>query len=55
MTKKTELQKAAGKAYRGLVSLNREYCFIAMSEGVEDHEYFEAFNAIMKVIKRLEK
>lgn len=55
MANKTELQKAAGRAYRALTALNREYLFIAMSEDVEDYDYIEAFNAMMKVIKRLEE
>tara|TARA_R100000734_G_C3305225_1_gene95755 strand:- start:934 stop:1095 length:162 start_codon:yes stop_codon:yes gene_type:complete len=53
MAKKTELQKAAGKAYRGMVALNREYWTYGVEN--EDHEFFEAFNAMMKVIKRLEE
>ena len=53
MAKKTELQKAAGKAYRGMVALNREYSFQALA--LEDHEFFQAFNAMISVIKRLEE
>ena len=48
----TEIQKAAYKAHRGLVALNREYAFIGMS--LEDHAYFEAFNAMMVQVKRLQ-
>ena len=48
----TETQKAANKAYRALVALNREYAFIGMA--LEDHAYFEAFNAMMVEVKRLQ-
>ena len=48
---KTYLQKEAGKAYRGMVALNRAYFNQALTEG--DNEFFEAFSRMMDVIKGL--
>jgi len=45
-------QKEAKKAIKAMVSLNREYLYVAHENG--DHEYMEAFANMMKVLRRLE-
>ena len=44
--------KAAIKARKGLIALNREYLMCAFELG--DMEYMNAFNAMIKVLERLE-
>ena len=44
--------KAAIKAKKGLIALNREYLMIGVQ--LDDEEYMIAFNAMIKVLERLE-
>ena len=45
--------KEAKKAEKALVDVNRIYLFEAMN--INDDEYVQAFNAIMKVLRRLQE
>jgi len=44
--------KAARKAIKALIGVNRAYLFQAMHE--EDEDYMATFNAMMAVLRRLE-
>ena len=43
----------AKKAEKALIQVNRAYLMEAMHNG--DHEYMQAFNAMMKVLRRLQE
>jgi len=45
--------KEAKKAEKALVDVERIYFFEAMN--INDEEYIQAFNAIMKVLRRLQE
>jgi len=48
----TETTKAAIRAKRALIALNRVYLMIGYQLG--DEEYMTTFNAMIKVLERLE-